>query len=111
MSNQVKTQLIIDWLEGPFYEGLDEDIRRPSLPALTLAIRQLDDGVRFQKAPFGKMTTPAQVASWLEDAYWPIFTRRYGSNAEARHAGAIALDKAVQQLRSGEWALASSYTA
>src|SRR4029077_13166735 len=106
MSTQVKTQWIIDWLEGPFIEDLDENIRRASIPAVSFAAGVLQDGLRFTKPlPYhlGKLTTAAQAATWLENDYWPLFIRRYGRNADARHAGAIAIDKAVRQLRSGEW--------
>jgi hypothetical protein len=112
MDLQVKTQLIADWLGGPFYEGLPENIRRAALPAISHAAVKLDEGARgIKNAYFGKVTTPAQVASWLENDYWPIFIRRhsrYGTvldkvPEEVQRAGAIALDKAVQKLRSGEW--------
>lgn len=83
--------------------------RMAEMPLLRGARRPSPSGLPpelFKSGVCGDRTTGPQVASWLEDDYWPEFTRQHSrsSDEQYRHAGALALGKAVRQLRSGAWA-------
>jgi hypothetical protein len=101
MHKQVKTEQIAAWLALPFYEGLDDDFRQNASLAVLSAVQSLRRGA------CGTLTTASQVASWLENDYWPKFSRKHNREADSkyRHAGALAISRAVEQLRSGAWTI------